>query len=111
MQYGLSEKNLNEMRRVFSRYKEIDEVVLYGSRAKGTFKPGSDIDLTLKGDNFNLQLRNRISLDIDELLLPYLVDISIFAQIENQDLLDHIERVGITIYKRNSRPKEEAHND
>jgi len=103
MKYGLDEETVNKIKSVFSRFNEVEEVLLYGSRAKGNFKPGSDVDLTLKGEKLKLKLLNKISLDIDDLLLPYSFDISIFHQITNPDLIEHIERVGIVFYKKNGK--------
>jgi uncharacterized protein len=103
MPYGLSQETIDRIRFVFGRFKEVEEVVLYGSRAKGNFRSGSDVDLTLKGEGLDLKLLNKIGLVVDDLLLPYTFDISIFRQIKNQDLLDHIERVGIVFYRRDSR--------
>jgi len=77
-----------------------EEVLFYGSRAKGNFKPGSDVDLTLKGEKLTLKLLNKISLDLDALLLPYSFDISIFHQITNPDLIEHTKRVGAVFYKK-----------
>ena len=99
MQYGLKDETIEKINDVFSHYSEIQEAVLYGSRAKGNFKPGSDIDLTLKGQELNLKLLNRISLEIDDLLLPYNIDLSVYHQIDNPDLLAHIQRVGKIFYK------------
>lgn len=73
---------------------------MYGSRAKGNYKPGSDIDLVLKGQNINLSLLNEISLQLDNLLLPYTFDISIDRYIDNPDLIDHIQRMGVSFYKK-----------
>lgn len=101
MQYGLSTETIVEIITIFSKYPEVEEVVLYGSRAKGTFKAGSDIDLTLKGENLKLHILNKISQDLDDLLLPYSFDISIYHQISNPDLIEHIERVGVLFYQRN----------
>ena len=78
----------------------MEEAILYGSRAKGNERPGSDIDLTLNGPNLNLQVINRISRELDDLLLPYTIDLSVFRQISNSDLLDHIERVGQVFYRK-----------
>jgi predicted nucleotidyltransferase len=75
--------------------KKVEEAILYGSRAMGNFRPGSDIDLTVKGQGLDLEMLNKISLALDELLLPYTFDISLFHQIKNQDLIDHIKRVGV----------------
>ncbi len=94
MPYGLKEEIVKQISSIFAEYEEVEEVILYGSRAKGNYKPGSDIDLTLKGKNINLKLINKISLNLDDLLLPYTFDLSIYHQINNQDLIDHIKRVG-----------------
>ncbi|MBN4067435.1 nucleotidyltransferase domain-containing protein [Simkania negevensis] len=98
MLFGLTDENIKKIREVFAHYPQLKEVILYGSRAKGTFKHGSDIDLTLKGTSLDLALLSRISDELDLLLLPYTFDLSIFKQISNQNLLDHIARVGRVFY-------------
>ena len=100
MPYGLQQKTIQEINTIFANYTNIDEAVLYGSRAKGNYKPGSDIDLTLKGKGLNLEQLNKISIDLDNLLLPYTFDLSIFHQVSNRDLIDHIERIGKKFYTR-----------
>ena len=67
---GLTQKEINGIRAVFSKYKPIEEVLIYGSRAMGNFKPASDIDLTLKGENIDLSLLAEIEFDLDDLMLP-----------------------------------------
>ncbi|PCI28547.1 MAG: hypothetical protein COB67_06095 [SAR324 cluster bacterium] len=98
MQYGLKEETLLKIKNIFSKFEKVEEVLLYGSRAKGNYKPGSDIDLTLKGATLTLKDLNKISLELDDLLLPYTFDISIFHHIDNPDLITHIKRVGKTFY-------------
>ena len=100
MKYGLKDDTINKINQVFATFPNIEAVILYGSRAKGNYKPGSDIDFTLKGQNLNLSALNKISLQLDDLYLPYTFDLSIYAHIENTDLLDHINRVGQLFYKR-----------
>ncbi|HXH99111.1 MAG TPA: nucleotidyltransferase domain-containing protein [Sphingobacteriaceae bacterium] len=100
MKFGLRDKTIKKINSVFAEFNQIDEVIVYGSRAKGNYRNGSDIDLTIKGEKLNLHFLNQISLKIDDLLLPYIFDLSIFRQISNQDLIEHIERVGQTFYKR-----------
>lgn len=95
---GLSITTIAALQSVFSRHAEIQQVLLYGSRAKGIYRKGSDIDLTLRGDKLDYQLLNRIETEIDDLLLPYSVDLSLFRQIDNPDLVDHIQRVGLVFY-------------
>ena len=92
--YGLSLETYQKIHQVLERFEEIEEAILYGSRAKGNHKSGSDIDLSLKGGKLNLKVLNRISLDLNDLFLPYSIDISIYHQIDNPDLIEHIQRVG-----------------
>jgi len=99
-QFGLKQDTINQINQVFSAYPEISKAIIYGSRAKGNYKPGSDIDLTLFGDNINHHQLLEILNKIDDLLLPYFFDLSIFNSLNNPNLIEHIERVGITFYKR-----------
>ncbi len=94
MQFGLSNEDIDKIKVVFAKFPEIERVVIYGSRVKGNYKPSSDIDLTLVGEKLNLTLLQTLENEIDDLLLPYKFDISIFHQISNPDLINHIERVG-----------------
>jgi uncharacterized protein len=86
---------------VLARYPQVETAVLYGSRAKGNYKPGSDIDLTLYGDEeLTLRVLLRLMSEMDDLLLPYTIDLSIYHTIDDPDLIDHIERVGVPFYER-----------
>ncbi len=97
---GLSSETISKIQQVFARYSNIDLVRLYGSRAKGNFRQGSDIDLVIMGDGLNFSQLLRIEVELDDLLLPYKIDVSLFRQLENKDLVDHIQRVGIDFYRR-----------
>lgn len=97
--YGLSSDTLNKIRIAFAKVQTIEKVVLYGSRAQESYRTGSDIDISLFGKNLTLANSVYPLMDIlDELLLPYSFDISIFEHIDNSDLVDHIKRVGKTVY-------------
>lgn len=98
MRFGLKEEIINKICQIFGNFPEVNKVILYGSRAKGNYKNGSDIDLTLIGKNLNLEKQNQIQIALDNLMLPYSFDISLYHQIDNQDLLEHIKRVGICFY-------------
>jgi len=103
MKYGLDESTIEKICQVFTRYPAIRQAVLYGSRAKGNYKNGSDIDIVLESDDtLTLDVLRRISGDIDDLMLPYSVDLSVLSFINNPDLLDHIRRVGVVLYGVNS---------
>jgi len=96
--FGLKEATINQIISVFLQYPQIHKVLLYGSRAKGNYRNGSDIDLTLIGDVSYSQLSS-IEDKIDDLLLPYSFDISIFSDIDNPDLIDHMNRIGVIFYE------------
>ncbi|MCP4457583.1 MAG: nucleotidyltransferase domain-containing protein [Cytophagales bacterium] len=98
--YGLSDQNITDISHCFAIQDNVEEVWLYGSRAKGNFRPGSDVDLTIKGKSLALTDLYRIENALDDLLLPYTFDLSLYHQIDNKDLLAHIERVGKVFYKR-----------
>lgn len=99
-QHGLTDKTVNKILGVFARFSEIEKAVLYGSRAKGTFKTGSDIDLTLYGDKLSSDLLGDIAEALDGLLLPYMIDLSIFDDLTHVKLREHIERVGVVFYEK-----------
>ena len=99
MPYGLKEIELAKLSKVFASNEHIKRVILYGSRAKGNYKLFSDVDITLEGPELTLTDLNHLSLAIDDLLLPYQFDISIFHTLKNHDLIDHIQRIGITIFE------------
>ena len=98
--YGMTHDELNLLRTLFARQKEIEQVILYGSRAKGTNKPFSDVDITLMGHRLTRSHLNRLSEEIDESSLPYLFDISIFSKLTNPALIEQIEQTGVVLYQR-----------
>ena len=100
MNHGLSNSIVDQIKSVFVNYPELEKVLIYGSRAKGNFKPGSDIDLTFIGDGLSQTMLNKIEDDIDNLMLPYTFDLSILKNVSNTDFKAHVERVGIVFYER-----------
>lgn len=100
MRYGLKEQTIESICQVLALHPLVEKAVLYGSRAMGNFKPGSDIDLTLSGKTLGTAELQQIFDELDDLLLPYQIDLSIFEKIENQALREHIDRVGVELYRR-----------
>lgn len=101
MKHGLPQSTVIRINSVFSRYPQVEQVILYGSRAKGSYKKGSDIDLTLLGGpELTLRVLFRILNDLDELSMPYTFDLSIFNDITDPDVIEHIQRVGVTSYTK-----------
>ena len=100
MKYGLKEEQWDMLCNVFAKNPRIEKVILYGSRAKGTYKPFSDVDITLVGNDLSTTDLADTMNAIDDLLLPYMVDVSLYHKQKSPELLDHISRRGIAIYNR-----------
>jgi len=100
MNHGLSDATVAKICGVLARFPAVEKAVLYGSRARGNYKKGSDIDLTLFGDALTSGLCSKIESDLDDLLLPYTIDLSVFHELTNPGLREHIEREGVPFYER-----------
>lgn len=99
-QYGLPASAIHNICAIFQQYPQIEKVMLYGSRAKGSYRVGSDIDLSIQGD-VDVDTLLKIENEIDDLLLPWSVDLSILHKIDNMDLVEHIRRCGVVFYDGN----------
>ena len=104
MNHGLTDGTVAQIHEVLARYPEVEKAMLYGSRAKGSYKPGSDIDLSLVGAAVTSNILGQIRGELEDGLLPYSFDLSILAQITQADLLDHIRRVGVVFYEKKPVP-------
>jgi len=100
MEFGLSDATLATVRAILAARPNVESAIVYGSRAKGNFKTGSDIDLTLVGADLDYNTLGSIAGDLDESDIPYKVDLSILANISNPNLVEHIQRVGKIFYQR-----------
>lgn len=100
MLFGIKDEQLTKIKNAISSFNKIDEVIIFGSRAKGNFKPGSDIDMAIKGKDFSFDDLLRLHHALDELNLPYKFDLLIYPGIKDNDVIEHINRVGISFYKK-----------
>lgn len=98
--YGLKQETTQAIKSIFKKFPAIETAIIYGSRANGNYRNGSDIDLTLKGDAMDLSMLFKIETELDDLLLPYSIDLSIFHTIDNPKLIEHIDSVGLIFYKK-----------
>lgn len=94
---GLSEEDISRLVGSIRECKKVEDIILYGSRAKGTFKRFSDIDMTLKGEGLKRDDLYPILERIDDLYLPYEIDLSIYSDLDYQPLIDEIDRYGIKL--------------
>lgn len=101
--FGLPDQTLATIRQILADYPTVKKAIVYGSRAKGTHKKGSDIDLTLIGETLDHRLVGEIARRLDESPIPYQVDLSLWEQIDNENLREHIERVGQVFYERDEK--------
>lgn len=99
-EFGLYPASLATVRGILEKYPAVERAILYGSRAMGNFKRGSDIDLTLIGAGLDFDTLGSIAGDLDDSDIPYKVDLSLLANIANPNLVDHIRRVGKVFYER-----------
>lgn len=96
--FGLSAQHIAELRGIFSSVPSVHEAIVYGSRARGDYRKYSDIDITLRGNNITDRDLTRIYFKIDDLLLPYNVDLSVMSQLRNENLINNIKIEGKVLY-------------
>ena len=100
MKYGLSEEQLKQIQDIISSYNEIEEAILFGSRAMDTYKEASDVDIALKGKNVNTSLAARLKYRLEEdTYLPFFFGFIAYPTITNQALKKHIDTKGVSIYR------------
>jgi predicted nucleotidyltransferase len=106
MNSGLTAATIDAIHGVLAQHPRVEKAVLYGSRAKGNYKNGSDIDLTLFGEGLEYAEMMDIAMELDDLLLPYMIDLSIFEKLDHTELIEHIERVGQVFYEKTPIPQQ-----
>ncbi|TDK45382.1 nucleotidyltransferase family protein [Algoriphagus formosus] len=111
--FGLLESDMASILKIMDSQEMVDKVILFGSRAKGNYREGSDVDLALKGENLNFEKVSQISYLLnEETNMPYRFDLVNYHQIQEPELIKHIDRVGIPIFDRTKkiRIKKELNN-
>ena len=96
---GLAPATLHSLTRVLSQQPWIESAEVFGSRAKGNYQPGSDIDIALRGRHCSAAGLLHVETLVDALDLPYRVDLAVYSLIDNPALRQHIDRVGKLIYQ------------
>lgn len=97
--FGLSEKAWQELELIFKSFPTIERVILFGSRAKGTHKPASDLDLAVEGAEMEISTLLSLQNALESSDLPYFFDVLDLKHIDSPELLEHIREFGITIYE------------
>jgi predicted nucleotidyltransferase len=104
MKYGLANHDMKTIVESISQFDEIDKAILFGSRAKGNYKRGSDIDIAIYGENVNMDVISSLrSLLEDQSHMPYLFDVIDGTHLDHKELEEHIEQVGILIFTKSGK--------
>lgn len=99
--FGLSDKIIEDIKSILKKYPEVEKAVIFGSRARGDYRKGSDIDITLFGDKLTNSINTKIFYDIDDLYLIYKIDLINFNTLSNEDKLrQNILNEGVEIYAK-----------
>ena len=99
--FGLLDTDMEAIAAVLSQEPKVEQAFIFGSRAKGNFRNGSDVDLALKGEELDFNTISRISYQLnEETTMPYQFDVLNYHIIEEPALIEHIDRVGVAFYSR-----------
>ena len=99
--FGLKESDLENIISILQQQPEVEEAIIFGSRAKGNFRIGSDVDIAVKGSLLNFKLISRLSFLLnEETLMPYHFDLLNYNTVSNKNLISHIDRMGIPFYTK-----------
>jgi len=102
--FGLRDSDILDIIQVLEKFPEVESARIFGSRAKGNYRNGSDVDLAVFGNNISFERIIHISSVLnEETMMPYYFDVLDYYSIENADLVRHIDRIGKIIYSKEKR--------
>ena len=106
MKFGLTKKDIKYIREIFFTFPEVWQAIIFGSRAMGNYKNGSDVDIALKGENISHETITKIKYILnEELALPYFFDVVHYETLKNENLIKHVDNFGKILFSRNSKKK------
>jgi predicted nucleotidyltransferase len=97
---GLSDKNCTLIKNVFSNFPKIEKVIVFGSRASGNYRPGSDIDFAIIGNELDFDYITKINVKLNDLELLYKFDIVNYSTLKNKALIEHIDKYGVLFFEK-----------
>lgn len=104
-QFGLTKRDMDTIKTIFDGYPEVKTVHLFGSRAKGNYRFGSDVDLAIMNEGLDTKKLAKLKADFEESTLPYNIDLVDFTKLNKQEFIDHINRVGLPFFKQGEKLK------
>ncbi len=96
--FGLSDRGMKTLQDIFKKYPDVKNVFVFGSRAKGTYKQGSDIDLAIMNEGVQDMFIRKMKSDFEDSSLPYVVDLVNYPTLKHPELKNHIDRVGVPLF-------------
>lgn len=97
--FGLDLSDIQSIQEILGQFPEVQQALIFGSRAKGNFRSGSDIDIAIKGDEATHSIASKISGILNEdTIMPYHFDVLSYRELNNKELISHIDRVGKELY-------------
>jgi len=108
--FGLTERDMATIHSIFESYPEVKTVLIFGSRAKGNYRLGSDVDLAIMNEGVSLKRLAQMRRDFEESSLPYIMDLVDFTKVDHLEFIDHINRVGIPFYLKNEKNRNRIGN-
>ncbi|MDI9407946.1 MAG: nucleotidyltransferase domain-containing protein [Candidatus Pacebacteria bacterium] len=100
MPFGLSDKSLSIVHGILRGHPAVERAVIYGSRARGNYREGSDIDLALEGSDLKYDVVIKIAGELEDSYLPYFVDLMILTPTDSRPIAHEIARDGVEFYRR-----------
>jgi predicted nucleotidyltransferase len=102
MKFGLKDADIDYIIDSIKKFNEIEKAVIFGSRAKGNYKTGSDVDIAIYGDNITFDTIASLHWILEEEgPLPYFFDVIDYTHLGHKGLKEHIDRVGEVIFEKN----------
>ena len=98
--FGFTDRDIKTLQDIFKKYPDVKNVFIFGSRAKGTYKQGSDIDLAIMNEGVKDMVIGKMKSDFEDSNLPYIVDLVNYHTIKHSELKNHIDKVGVPFYKK-----------
>jgi predicted nucleotidyltransferase len=98
LRFGLSKEAYNKLSGLLIQFSEFEKVLIFGSRALGTYHEGSDIDMVVYGTRISRELLRTFKIYYDDLNLPYQLDLINYNLINNDDLKKHIDKNGVSFF-------------
>ncbi len=98
--FGLTDRDMKTFQGILKKYPDVQIVFVFGSRAKGNYKQGSDIDLAVMNEEVKDMVIRKIKSDFEDSSLPYNVDLMNYHSLKHPELKSHIDRVGVLFYRK-----------